>query len=459
MHILAALVAATAVGAATLGAQATDAQTEAAASEAATEGLGDGAVVLETELGTEGASEPEEKETEAATEEETGAGEKADGAKADQAEGETEDEDPMEAYRALDYVTLGEYKGLAVELGALQEVTDAEIDAVIKQNLLDGISSGQIPELTEGTVQMGDVANIDYKGMKDGEAFDGGTAEGYDLEIGSGTFIEGFEDGIVGMQVGEEKDLNLTFPEQYHSEELAGQDVVFHVKVNAIKRPELTDETAAALEEGMTADEYRESVRKSLEEEAEEQRKDDAQVELLNQVFANAQVDGYPTSAFDYEFSLMKQYYETMATYYGTSLEEFLELYGTDLETLEEMQRSSLTQEMILLAVAEQEGMELDEAAYEEGATAYAASAGVTLEEFEKQYSKNYIRNFLLIDMAVEFLTENANFVEPEERAEGESEAESAAEAEDGSEAGASEEAESDSEADTAGEAESASET
>lgn len=400
--IIAALLAAMAVNGAAVYAQETEKGTEAA-----TEAGAEGTLVLETELETEGAqteAESEEEDTQAQTEETEAA-----------SEGETEAGDPMEAYRALDYVTLGEYKGLTVELGEAAEITEEQVDETVKNNLLDAIDSGLIPALTEGKVQTGDVVNLDYKGTLDGEAFDGGTAEGFDLEIGSGRFIEGFEDGMVGMGIGEEKDLNLTFPENYHSEELAGKAVVFHVKVNSIKRPELTDETASMLEEGKTAQEYRDSVRAQLEEEMQQQRKNSAQAELLNQVFANAVVEGYPTSAFEYEFSLMKEYYETMAGYYNSTLEDFLAMYGTDLAALEEMQLASLTQEMVMLAVAEQEGMELDDAAYEKGAKEYAEAAGGTVEELEAQYSKNYIRNFLMIDKAVEFLTENANFVEPGE--------------------------------------------
>lgn len=129
----------------------------------------------------------------------------------------------------LKYVTLGEYKGIAIE-AADTTVSDADIENRINSDLG---SHSEMKEVTGRAAKMGDVVNIDYVGTKDGVAFDGGTGN-YDLELGSGSFIPGFEDGVVGMNVGDEKDLDLTFPENYHSEELAGADVVFNVKVNSI---------------------------------------------------------------------------------------------------------------------------------------------------------------------------------------------------------------------------------
>ena len=137
------------------------------------------------------------------------------------------------------YIKVGEYKGLDVQED-VQEVTDSDIDIQIQTNLSQNLVE---VEDENAEVKNGDVVNIDYEGKKDGVAFDGGTAEGFDLTIGSGSFIDGFEDGLIGAKKGETRDLNLTFPENYQAEELAGQDVVFTVKINAIKTtPELTEE-------------------------------------------------------------------------------------------------------------------------------------------------------------------------------------------------------------------------
>ena len=153
------------------------------------------------------------------------------------AESASESETASEAaerpdYKALDYVKLGDYKGLEVTL-ASTDVTDEEVEQQVETNLNNNDKS---EELKEGTVENGDVANIDYEGKLNGKAFDGGTAEGYDLTIGSGSFIDGFEDGLIGKKIGDTVDLNLTFPEDYSSTDLAGKEVVFTVKINSVKR-------------------------------------------------------------------------------------------------------------------------------------------------------------------------------------------------------------------------------
>ena len=161
---------------------------------------------------------------------------------------------------ADEYVTLGDYKGLEV-VSNVVTITDADVDAYIEYML--SMSGGALEEVTDrDVVENGDVANIDYIGKKDGVAFDGGTAEGYDLGIGTGTFIPGFEEGLVGVKKGETVDLNLTFPENYSAADLAGAEVVFTVTVNGIYKevtPEFTDEYVAELgiENISTVEEYR----------------------------------------------------------------------------------------------------------------------------------------------------------------------------------------------------------
>ena len=180
-------------------------------------------------------------------------------------------------------ITLGNYKGLTLT-AVREEVTDADIDAE-----LDALRQ-QYPAVVEGrAAKEGDVANIDYVGTKDGVAFDGGTASGYNLSLGNGGFIDGFEDGVVGMMPGEEKDLNLTFPEEYHSAELAGQDVVFHVTLNQLMSPEETavdDDLAkrALGDDSAVLEDLREQVSASLESQAEANYFNAAGNELLTQL-------------------------------------------------------------------------------------------------------------------------------------------------------------------------------
>ena len=195
-----------------------------------------------------------------------------------------------------DYVTLGEYKGLEV-LQSKQEVTQQDVDNFIHYTL-EGYSELQ-PITDRDVVENGDTANIDYEGKKDGVAFDGGTAQGQDLVIGSGTFIPGFEEGLVGVKVGETVDLDLTFPEEYHSEELAGQKVVFTVTVNSISRhvdPELTDEFVAGLGiEGIsTVAEFQEYAKQGLEDQALEDFNYNVKMQVLTLVMNNAQIQEPP---------------------------------------------------------------------------------------------------------------------------------------------------------------------
>ena len=197
-------------------------------------------------------------------------------------------------YRGLDFISLGDYKGLTAEVDPI-EITDEDIDERINQEIRNSEEASET--LTEGTVEEGDIANIDFTGKKDGVAFDGGTAEGYDLEIGSGSFIDGFEDGLIGVAIGDTVDLNLTFPEQYGNADLAGQDVVFTVKVNSVSRAkDMDDELASLLSDGeaATVDEYREYVKGILEEEALENRKAQVEADLLGQAAENITVDSYP---------------------------------------------------------------------------------------------------------------------------------------------------------------------
>lgn len=319
-------------------------------------------------------------------------------------------------YTALDYVTLGEYKGLAVTLNTI-DVTEDEIDAEIEYQLS---LNDKYVEVTEGTVKEGDVANIDYEGKKDGVAFDGGTAQGYDLTIGSNSFIDGFEDGLIGVEVGETVDLNLTFPEDYASQDLAGQEVVFTVTVNSIKEPEeLTDELAAEISENAytTVDDYREYIKETLIQGEYDQQENDKLNSLLEQVYANSTINGYPQELVDYQVDTAYNYYEEQS---GMSIEEYLETNGVDMtvdefrERLVENIQSMLDSELIMKAVAETEGIEITDEEFQEYAQKYAEQMGMTsVEEFLAQYSEGEIRISILQDKAVEIIEANAVITDP----------------------------------------------
>mgnify|MGYP000162825881 CR=1 FL=1 len=404
--------------------------TEAATEEATTEAASETETETEeatTEAASETETESEEETTEAASETESESETGTEDASEEESESETEfNVADLPAYDASEYVTLGEYKGLTVEVDPV-EVTDEQV--------MDKIASETKQTLTEGTVEDGDTVNIDYVGKIDGEEFDGGSAEGYDLEIGSCTFIDGFEDGIIGMQVGETKDLELTFPEDYHSEELAGKDVVFTVTVNSISRvPELTDEVADSVVEGMTAEAYQESVRQDLEDSAKESQKSDAQQKLLQAVYNNATISGYPEENLQYTIKRATDYYEWLASMYGMSLDDYLTNYGmTQDEFKEQIQpvaEEALGEEMTLLAIAKEENIEVSDEEYQDGLARYAEAQGMDdPSKLEEAYGENYIRNSLLQEKVLNFLYENATIEEVKET-EAASDTEEATEAE-----------------------------
>ena len=429
----------------------TETETETAA-ETETETVAETETETAAETETETASETEtaeetetvaetETETETVAEEETTEAESEEAESETGTESETETETEKEitlkdmpSYTASEFVTLGEYKGLEVTQEPAVEVTDEDVQMEIEYRIS---AAGIVDTLEEGTVEEGDTANIDYEGTKDGVAFEGGTAEGYDLEIGSGSFIEGFEEGLVGVAVGEETDLNLTFPEDYPSEELAGQEVVFHVKVNSISRqPEFSDEVAAQLEEGKTAEEYTKDVRAELEENALAMQQNAVKSTLLQTAVENAEISGYPTEKIAWYVDYQKSYYEAMVQMYGMELGDFLTASGYEDEEafvteIEEAYKPALEQEMVLLAVADAEAMEVTDEEFQAGLERYAAEIAdmngveVTTEELLEQYGEAYVRESLLLDKAMEFLYENAEITEAasEETSETETEA------------------------------------
>lgn len=211
-------------------------------------------------------------------------------------------------------------------------------------------------------VQNGDVCDIDYEGVKDDVAFEGGTAQGYKLEIGSGSFIEGFEEGLIGHKTGEKVDLNLTFPEDYHSEDLAGADVVFHVTINGIytrEMPEMTDETLKSLDCGYdTVKAFEDSVKESLQSDCDEQAKTDKLDQMWEQIFEKSEVKEPGNEFIEYYKSEINRTMQNYADMYGIELEQFISQYmgGVTMEEydkqLEEGAHESAKQDLVVQAIA-----------------------------------------------------------------------------------------------------------
>lgn len=258
------------------------------------------------------------------------------------------------------YVTIGQYKGLSLDK-TVEAVTDDMVDGRIKEEL-----QNKAEEVTEGSVQNGDVVTINYVGTKDGVAFDGGTANNYELTIGSGTFIDGFEDGIIGMKKGQTKDLDLTFPEEYSSEELAGQEVVFKVTLQSFKRaPELTDDWAAKNTDCKTAEEYRKEIRTTLEDEAKTSAQNTLRETAWNTVLSASEVKEYPQDDLDTAKTEFKTLYENYAKQGDMTLEDFVKAQGISTDDFEEQSSQyaeyKVKQNLIVQGIMDAENMTLED--------------------------------------------------------------------------------------------------
>ena len=323
------------------------------------------------------------------------------------------------------YVTLGDYKGLEV-VGSSTEISDEEVDNYI--NYLLSMSAEKQEVTDRDVVQNGDIANIDYEGKKDGVAFDGGTDIGYDLEIGSGSFIPGFEEGLVGVKKGETVDLNLTFPENYGAADLAGAEVVFTVTVNGIYEsvtPEFNDEFVATfeIENVTTTEEYRAYLKSMMEESEKEYALQDVQTQIMTLVTQNAEVSEAPEGLVDKFYNINVENMTYQASMYGTDLEGLLSMYGMDRETFEAeamaAAKESATQALVCLKIAKEENLLIGDdelnASIEENFAEYGYTSA---EEFRSLVDLEEYRDSLLLNKVVDFLVENATITEVPELAE-----------------------------------------
>ncbi len=301
-------------------------------------------------------------------------------------------------------LVLGEYMGL--EMSAVrEEVTDDMI-----QDELDYLCYLYPIEVTDRAAVSGDVANIDYVGYLDGETFSGGSYEGYDLTLGSGTFIDGFEDGVVGMMPGEERDIELTFPEDYGSSDLAGQDVVFHVTLNHIKdaaNTEVDDALARRVtgDFSATVDTLMAFVEEELNLEMDVNYFNEAGVELVNKVIENSEITADP-DAVEERYDEMYSAYSIYAYYYGLDMDTFLSIFlGLDDDGLRDLAENLVMQSMVLDAIIEKEGLvPTDEDRDIVAKLNYYDSA----EELIENYGEENAEELFLYGAAYNFLIDNS---------------------------------------------------
>ncbi len=323
-------------------------------------------------------------------------------------------------YNASDYVTLGEYKGMEVKLTSNYEVTEEDVKSKI-ESLLTSYPAYEDSDKT--TVEDGDFVNIDYEGLKDGVAFEGGTAQGTVLEIGSGSFIEGFESGLIGANVGDTVSLNLTFPEDYRNTEMAGQAVVFNVTINKIVNKvdmtydTMTDQYVADnfVSSGYeTVQELKDGVKEQLAQSKESSKESDTQSAVLEKLKEVCTVNSLPDGVLDQRVKEYKEQMEkVLKESYNMEMEDYLTSINKtqedfDTEITDYMQQN-LEMEMILTAIADKENIEVDEDGYKEYLANVISSGGYEDEDaLMEEYGENYVKTIYRNNKAMDMVRENA---------------------------------------------------
>ena len=322
-------------------------------------------------------------------------------------------------------ITLGEYKGVEVKKTVrpvTEEAISARIDADVER-------ASTTEDVTDRAVEAGDIVNLNYAGTVDGVAFEGGTAENQSLTIGSNTFIPGFEDQMVGMQIGEEKDLNVKFPEQYHAAELAGKDAVFHVKVNGIQqkvKPALDDDFAADVSEFDTFEAYRKNIVDTLEKNEAERAEAELEDNLVQKVVDAADCD-IPDAMIEDEITTMMREMEMRMAYQGLRFEDYLKYTGQTVDQIREQYKGEATNrvktQLVLEAIAKAENIEASDEDHQTAIADQAKRMGREAEEFKASLSEGqlaYLRETAGIKKTIDFLKANAVITEKGEEKAGE---------------------------------------
>ena len=309
-------------------------------------------------------------------------------------------------------VKISSYTGMKIKQFAYtvkDEEVQAEIDRVLDRN-------ARKVDVTDRAAANGDIVNIDFVGTVDGVKFDGGEAQGFDLTLGSGQFIPGFEDQVVGMNIGDNKDVNVTFPENYQAENLKGKAAVFAVKLNGIKTkelPELTDEFIKEATGSETIDAYKEKAKERLQQQADRRANDATENSILDAIAANAEAE-IPQAMIEREIDSLVQKFEYQLMYQGLKLQEyldFLKVTNADFrKNYEEQAKKHVLNQLIISQIIKDEKLE----ATEEEVDAKVAEQAASVEKSTEEYKKNmdprqfdYIRSDIVITKLFSFLKAN----------------------------------------------------
>ena len=311
-------------------------------------------------------------------------------------------------------VELGEYKHLGI-VKTVDEVTDDDVNAEIER-ARDRAS--RWVEVSDRPAKLDDQVNIDYSGFLGDEQFDGGTAQGHELILGSGSFIPGFEDQLVGAEIGSEVDVNVTFPEQYHAENLAGKPVVFKVKINGIREKEMPaldeDFVKEVSETANTVDEYRAEIREKLEKQADARAESAFESEVMEKVCENATVD-IPNAMIEDQIDNMLRDMEMRMMYQGMKLDDYFKYTGQTREQVREMYKAPAQErvknQLVIEAVMKAEDIKATDEEIDAEMAKYADQAKKSLDDFKASLSeadRNYFSEVASLQKTVDFLKKNA---------------------------------------------------
>ena len=310
-------------------------------------------------------------------------------------------------------VKLGEYKGIEIEKiehNVTDEDVQKELENAQKQN-------ARLITVEDRAVENGDITTIDFEGFVDGVAFEGGKGTDYQLEIGSNTFIPGFEDAMVGMQIGVEGDVNVTFPEEYHAENLAGKPAVFKVTVKGIQKrelPELNDDFASEVSEFEPLEEYKNDIKAKLEKNAENQTKAETEEAVISKVVENVEVD-IPEAMIDARVDMLIRDYAQRLAYQGMNLDMYLKYSGVTMDQLKMQFKGQAAKQvkgsLVLEAIVNAENITVGDEEYDMHIVDMAKQYNTeteTLTEMISDSEKESIMKELAVEKAVQLIVNNA---------------------------------------------------
>ena len=309
-------------------------------------------------------------------------------------------------------VKIGSYKGMKIREFAYT-VKDADVDADLQR--LRERNARKIP-VTDRAAEKGDIANIDFVGTVDGVKFDGGEAEKFDLTLGSGQFIPGFEDQVIGMKIGEKKDVNVKFPDNYQAENLKGKDAVFAVTLNSLQGKELPELTDAFIKDATgseTVEAYKAKVRERLEKQAEKNSIDATENSILDAVSATAEAE-IPDAMIEREIDNLVQKFEYQLMYQGLKLQDYLDFIKVPLaefrKNYEEQAKKNVLNQLVISQIIKEEKIEATDEEVEEKVAEQAASVDKSAEEYKKDMDPrqyDYIKSDIIITKLFNFLKAN----------------------------------------------------